>query len=295
MEKSIPDLGNVFERLHLAMAVFCGSDNLRQRLLAVRSQLLPLRVEDFPEHMRGQFRQLMEDLPKSEQAYFNAVGAYLIDVAHDIDRAIRELDCDRLVVDLRGNPGGGMGSLRVMSYFTPGQVPVGYSVTRKYLDRPDFDKTRLPRFDRIPDLKLGLVPLFIRFALHNRSTAVFAEGKGPQRFHGHVALLVNEHTASSSEMVTAFAAENGLATIVGSRTAGRLLGNDSFSVGYGYRLALPIVDYRTWRETRLEGKGVEPHLSAPFDPKAFRNGEDPQLAAAVAAVADRVAQRTAIG
>ena len=222
-------------------------------------------------------------------------GVVGIDVAHDIDRAIRELDCDRLVVDLRGNPGGGMGSLRVMSYFTPGQVPVGYSVTRKYLDRPDFDKTRLPRFDRIPDLKLGLVPLFIRFALHNRSTAVFTEGKGPRRFHGHVALLVNEHTASSSEMVTAFAAENGLATIVGSRTAGRLLGNDSFSVGYGYRLALPIVDYRTWRETRLEGKGVEPHVSAPFDPEAFRNGEDPQLTAAVAAVSDRVAQRTAIG
>ena len=69
MEKSIPDSGNVFERLHLAMEAFCGSDNLRQRLLAVRLQLLPLRVEDFPEHMRGQFRQLMEDLPKSEQAY----------------------------------------------------------------------------------------------------------------------------------------------------------------------------------------------------------------------------------
>ncbi|HUI77144.1 MAG TPA: hypothetical protein VLY24_04495 [Bryobacteraceae bacterium] len=70
MEKSIPDSGNVFERLHLAMEAFCGSDNLRQRLLAVRLQLLPLRVEEFPEHMRGQFRQLMEDLPKSEQAYF---------------------------------------------------------------------------------------------------------------------------------------------------------------------------------------------------------------------------------
>jgi hypothetical protein len=70
MEKSIPDSGNVFERLHLGMEAFCGSDNLRQRLLAVRLQLLPLRVADFPEHMREQFRHLMDDLPNSEQAYF---------------------------------------------------------------------------------------------------------------------------------------------------------------------------------------------------------------------------------
>jgi hypothetical protein len=56
--------------LHLAMEAFCGSDNLRERLPAVRLQLLPLRVEEFPEHMREHFRHLMEDLPKSEEAYF---------------------------------------------------------------------------------------------------------------------------------------------------------------------------------------------------------------------------------
>jgi hypothetical protein len=112
----------------------------------------------------------------------------------------------------------------------------------------------LPRFDRIPDWKIGLIPLLFRFAIRGRSVAVFTERKGPQRFHGNVVLLVNEHTASSSEMVTAFAAENGLATVVGTRTAGRLLGSDSFSVGHGYRLAIPVVEYRTWRDTRLEGK-----------------------------------------
>lgn len=182
-----------------------------------------------------------------------------------------------------------------MSYLTLGQRPVGYSVTRKDLDRPDFDKTRLPRFDRIPDLKIGLFPLFVRFAIRGRSTAVFTERKGPQRFHGRVVILVNEHTASSSEMVTAFAAENGLATVVGSRTAGRLLGSESFSVGYGYRLALPVVEYRTWRDTRLEGKGVEPQVSVTFDPEVIRSGQDPQLTAAVAALSNRIDQRTAIG
>jgi C-terminal processing protease CtpA/Prc len=148
------------------------------------------------------------------------------------------------------------------------------------MDKPQFDKNRLPRFDSIPDRKIGLISLIFRFALHGRSVAVFTERKGPQSFHGQVAILVNEHTASSSEMITAFAIENGLATVVGSRTAGRLLGGNSFKVGYGYRIALPVVAYRTWQDARLEGKGVEPTLSASFSPEAWRSGLDTQLSAA---------------
>jgi carboxyl-terminal processing protease len=118
-------------------------------------------------------------------------GMVGIDLARDVDRAVQELDADRLIIDLRGNSGGGMGCLRVMSYLTPHRLPVGYSVTRKDMDKPQFDKNRLPIFDRIPDRKVGLVPLMFRFALHGRSVAVFTENKGPQRFHGRVAILVS--------------------------------------------------------------------------------------------------------
>ena len=207
-------------------------------------------------------------------------GMVGIDLARDVDLAVRELNAERLIIDLRGNSGGGMGCLRVMSYLTPHRVPVGYSVTRKDVEKPEFDKNRLPQFDRIPDRKIGLIPLIFRFALHGRSVAVFTENKGPQSFHGRVAILVNEHTASSSEMITAFAIENSLATVVGSRTAGRLLGGNSFKVGYGYRIAIPVVAYRTWQGARLEGKGIEPGIPAPFSPEACRDGTDTQLSAA---------------
>src|ERR1035438_3724330 len=51
-------------------------------------------------------------------------GAIGIDVAKDIDRGIAALHgCSRLIVDLRGNTGGGIGGLRLMSYLRPrGQV-----------------------------------------------------------------------------------------------------------------------------------------------------------------------------
>jgi carboxyl-terminal processing protease len=58
-------------------------------------------------------------------------GAIGIDVAKDIDHGITALDgCNRLIVDLRGNTGGGIGGLRLMSYLTPGKLEVGYSLTR---------------------------------------------------------------------------------------------------------------------------------------------------------------------
>ena len=63
-------------------------------------------------------------------------GAIGIDVAKDIDRGIAALKgCSRLIVDLRGNTGGGIGGLRLMSYLTPGKLEVGYSLTRKRRER----------------------------------------------------------------------------------------------------------------------------------------------------------------
>jgi C-terminal processing protease CtpA/Prc len=44
-------------------------------------------------------------------------GAIGIDVAKDIDRGIAALNgCSRIIVDLRGNTGGGIGGLRLMSW-----------------------------------------------------------------------------------------------------------------------------------------------------------------------------------
>jgi carboxyl-terminal processing protease len=42
-------------------------------------------------------------------------GIVGIEIANEISAAIAELDCEKLVVDLRGNAGGGMGCLRLMS------------------------------------------------------------------------------------------------------------------------------------------------------------------------------------
>jgi len=203
-------------------------------------------------------------------------GVLGMDVARDISRAVSDLQCRRLIFDLRGNTGGGIGCLRAMSQLCPDSRGGGYSVGRALM-QTGYDKERLPRFDHIPSSKLGVIPLIVRFTLRGRSVAVFTEGLGAQKHHGSVAILVNEHSASSTEMVAAFASEYRLATLVGIRTAGRLVAASSFKVGFGYRVVLPVAAYFTWHGTNLEGRGVEPDIKEPLSSDALRDGDDNQL------------------
>src|SRR5262249_48301694 len=96
-----------------------------------------------------------------------------------------------------------------------------------------------------------------------------------------IVLLVNEHSASASEMVAAFAAENRLARIIGTNTPGRLVGSKPFKLSYGYFLILPVGAYLTWQGRRLEGEGIKPDLEVPLSYESISNGQDNQLEAAI--------------
>jgi C-terminal processing protease CtpA/Prc len=209
-------------------------------------------------------------------------GVLGIDVARDMTRAIADLACPRLVIDLRGNTGGGIGCLRLMSHLCADRRGVGYSVTRD-VAKKGYDKERLPQFDGIPSSKWGILPLALKFGFAGRSVAVFTEALGPKVFHGRVAMLVNEHSASAAEMVAAFASEYRLATLVGTKTAGRLVATGVFKVGFGYRLALPVAKYYTWHGTDMEGRGVEPDVLVAADAEGLRGGDDRQLSDALLA------------
>jgi C-terminal processing protease CtpA/Prc len=204
-------------------------------------------------------------------------GAIGIDVAKDIDRGVAALDgCSRLIVDLRGNTGGGIGGLRLMSYLTPGKLEIGYSLTRKRRER-GYKREELTRFARIPSHKATLVWLAARYAFVEKSILIVTEGLGSRNFHGRIVLLVNEHTASAGEMVSAFAEENNLAIIVGKKTPGRLLSGSAFKVGHGYILGLPVAAYLSWQGRMLENNGITPKFCIELSRDALRENRDTQL------------------
>lgn len=208
--------------------------------------------------------------------------------ARDLTRALSQLgSCSRLIVDMRGNLGGFVGSLRLMSYLTPGRVPIGYSMTKRGQDR-GLRRDQLPCLDKLPGTKLEMLQMALRFMVLNRDRSVrlMTEGLGPQPFHGRVVMLINEHTASAGEMVAAFAAENKLAVLVGTTTAGQVLGGANFPVGQGFVLRLPAAGWYTWSGDMIEGCGVSPTTEAPLEINALREGRDNQLEQALKIVAE---------
>jgi len=208
-------------------------------------------------------------------------GQVGIDVAREIDEAVsNSRECSRLIVDLRGNPGGGAGGLRLMSYLTPERLPVGYSLTRQRVAK-GYRREDLPRFGKIPSRKIALIPLLLKFTFSDKSILMVTEGLGSQPFHGRIVLLVNQHTASAGETITGFAKENKLAKIVGTKTAGQVLGGTGFKMGHGFVLRLPVVSFRTWNGNTLEGTGVEPDFAVDLSREALKEGRDNQLQEAI--------------
>src|SRR6202035_2313099 len=152
--------------------------------------------------------------------------------------------------------------------------------TRKRRER-GYRREELTRFGRIPSHKATLIWLATRYAFVEKSILVVTEGLGQRRFHGRIVVLVNEHTVSAGEMVSAFAQENNLATIVGTETAGRLIPGSGFKVGFGYMVIMPKAAYLTWHGQKFEGRGVVPDIVVPWSPEAYGAGNDNQLDAAL--------------
>jgi len=200
-----------------------------------------------------------------------------------LSTAVAELNgqgVDRLIVDLRGNIGGSLGFSMLASYLCPDKRPIGYSITPKTV-RHGYDKNKLPRVP-MPRTKAALLATLAAFAVRDKSVVLLTQGLGPQPFHGRVVFLVNEWTNSAGEMVASFAKENRLATVVGTKTAGNVLGATNFKVGAGYWLRLPIFGWITWNGDSLEGTGVVPDVEVEVDPELLSEGVDHQMDSAVA-------------
>src|SRR6266852_3964449 len=208
-------------------------------------------------------------------------GAVGQSFARGLDAAVRDLKdhgAQRLIVDIRGNIGGGLGSLRLLSYLCPDKAEIGYSITRARL-RKGYRKERLTRIGKIPATKAELLMMAVRFKIfqRDRSMVLVTEGLGPQPFHCRIVILINEHSHSAAEMVASFAKENRLATLVGTRTAGEVLGGANFKLPGGYILRMPVAGWYTWQGECIEGKGVEPDFVVENSPESLAAGSDAQL------------------
>jgi C-terminal processing protease CtpA/Prc len=78
-------------------------------------------------------------------------------------------------------------------------------------------------------------------------------------------------------MAAQFARDTRLATLIGQKTMGNVLGSTTFNVGNGYTLYIPIFGWYSPSGNYTEGSGVQPDVLVDIDPEALARGSDAQL------------------
>jgi carboxyl-terminal processing protease len=133
----------------------------------------------------------------------------------------------------------------------------------------------------------GIAGLFVR-KKGNLGMSVMREGTArypiyptPEPLDLPLAVLLDERSASASEMLAAGLQELGRATVVGSPSAGALLVSLLERLPTGARWQVAWGDFRTHKGRVIEGVGVVPDVTVPLARSALLRGEDNVVDAAV--------------
>jgi C-terminal processing protease CtpA/Prc len=79
-------------------------------------------------------------------------------------------------------------------------------------------------------------------------------------YTGPVYVLTSKHTASAAELAVDALKGSGRALIIGENTAGEMLSQKIFDIPGGFQLSLPIADYYSISNGRIEGVGIKPDI-----------------------------------
>ena len=90
-------------------------------------------------------------------------------------------------------------------------------------------------------------------------------------------VLVNESTASASEITAAALKEYGKATIVGVKTYGKGVVQKMFNLSGGGMLKVTVAEWLTPKDNSIDGKGVEPDVKVERTSEDINKMRDPQM------------------
>lgn len=175
---------------------------------------------------------------------FNANAS--TELAAAIDR-LETQGAEAYVLDLRNNPGGLLQS--------------GIEIARLWLDEGTIVYTVS---------RQGILDSF--------------EAHGPARTEDPLVVLVNEGTASASEILAGALQDNGRAQLVGTVTFGKGLIQSLFDLSDGAGLAVTVAKYETPAHHDINRLGITPDRLVEVNPlnrEVFGTGEDPQYQAAL--------------
>jgi carboxyl-terminal processing protease len=198
--------------------------------------------------------------PAGKRAGLIAFNYWMTSINDAFERAIDEFrKADGLVIDLRGNPGGLAGMVGGIA---------GHVLAEPLLLGTMRTRDGALTFRANPRL-------------------VTADARKVTPFAGPVAILVDELTASTSEVFAGALQSLGRARIFGRQSMGQALPALTRQLPNGDVLIHAIGDFVTSTGKSLEGSGVIPDVAVALSPKALADGRDEALDAAIRWIDER--------
>ena len=214
-----------------------------------------------PMHLR--FESELIDAPGSRVGRIHFTNWFL-PMVQPLDRAVDDLrDSDGMIIDLRGNSGGvGAMVMGVAGHFVTERQELGVMHTRQ------------------SPMTIFANPRFVD-----------PQGEPTEPFAGPVAILVDETTASASEIFAGGMQSIGRARVFGETSAGAVLPSRTTFLPNGDAILHAMGDFVTSDGILLEGRGVIPDEPVTLERADLLEGRDPQLEAAIAWIAVQTTER----
>jgi carboxyl-terminal processing protease len=217
---------------------------------------------------------------------FSGLGPFDSGNAGTIRRHLRDAPgAGQLVIDLRGNPGGGRSAADTAALFVEGHATFALFLSRDDVGR---DREVVLKEIRRMDGKMSLLPwdaipqlLAFRDVMKGeQSFALEFDGNGTQA-DVDVVVLIDEGTRSAAEMFAGFLQEQGRATLIGRRSAGECALPVTVSLPNGWHAHVAACMVSTGGGNPIEGHGLEPDLAVIHEPADLALGRDRDLEAAM--------------
>jgi carboxyl-terminal processing protease len=189
-----------------------------------------------------------------------------VDTIKAIDAAYGEIvtrKAGKLIIDLRKNGGGAFAVVPLVGHLIDKPIDAGVFVVGSWYA----DHREPPGPADFPSAKpwRGYSVRAFQEDVVTRPLTSYRIDPIQPRFRGPVVVLISARSISAAEIAADVLKSTGRAKLVGEKTPGIVLSSKVFDIPGGFHLRVPIADYYSISNGRLEGSGVTPDISATAD------------------------------
>lgn len=174
-------------------------------------------------------------------------------------KSINQAPTKALIIDLRANKGGAFAIRPLIEHVIDQPFDAGSFIAQNWHKETD----RAPQKQDVAEIEPWdgwSIRTFWNDMHTARLVRIHFQPKAPS-YRGPLYVLTSNQTASAAELAADTLKASGRATLVGEKTAGQMLSQKLFDIAGGFHLYLPIADYYSAKNGRIEGAGVAPHTA----------------------------------